>query len=430
MLTKVPVAANSKSRGPATRAAATLKGIGAQFDRRGRQLGQIMLHDGLGTLVARARSKLSDWIKPKGFTWHVFPQDVLNADFTRPAEFSVPAVEEGVPITINWIVGPAGPGSGGHTTIFRMVNYLQTIGYENRVYFYDPYGGDQKYYEMIARSSYGVTCRIEKFGAHMPDAHAVVATHWPSAYAMFNVQTAGKRFYFVQDYEPSFYPVGTNSALAESTYRMGFHGLTAGRWLTEKLVAEFGMQSDWFPFGCDTSRYRFNSSSKRNGVAFYARAGTPRRAVELGMLALELFAKRRPDIDLHLFGEDLGKLPFKYMNHGLVSPDKLGEIYNQCFAGLSLSLTNVSLVPHEMLACGCIPVVNDADHNRIVLDNPHVRYAQISPNALADALHAIATMPDFESASKQAAESIRSVSWDKAGAAIDIALRRALAAKN
>ncbi len=374
----------------------------------------------------RARSKLSDWIKPKGFTWHVFPEDVLNADFTRPATFAVPAVEDGAPITINWIVGPAGPGSGGHTTIFRMVNYLQRIGYDNRVYFYDPYGGDQKYYESIARSSYGVTCEIDKFGPDVKDAHAVVATHWPSAYAMFNMKTAGKRFYFVQDYEPSFYPVGTNSVLAESTYRMGFHGITAGRWLTEKLADDFGMASDWFPFGCDTSRYCFNPSSKRNGVAFYARAGTPRRAVELGLLALELFARRCPNIELHLFGEDLGALPFKYTNHGLVSPDKLGDIYNSCFAGLTLSLTNVSLVPHEMLACGCIPVVNDADHNRIVLDNAHVRYAPLAPHALADALHAIVTMPDFRSASRQAAESVHSTSWDVAGEAVDEAFRRAL----
>ena len=426
MLTKVPVAANSKSGGLPRRVTATLKGIGAQFDRRGRQLSQIMLRDGWGTLATRARSKLSNWIKPKGFIWPVFPQDVLNADFTRPAIFAVPAVEDGAPITINWIVGPAEPGSGGHTTIFRMINYLQRIGYDNRVYFYDPYGGDHKYYESIARSSYGATCRIGRFGAGMPDAHAVVATNWPSAYAMFNVRSAGKRFYFVQDYEPSFYPVGTNSALAESTYRMGFHGLTAGRWLTEKLAAEFGMQSDWFPFGCDTSRYRFNPSSKRNGVAFYARAETPRRAVELGLLALELFAKRRPEVELHLFGEDHGKLPFKYTNHGVVSPEKLGDIYNQCFAGLTLSLTNVSLVPHEMLACGCIPVVNDADQNRMVLNNAHVRYASLSPHSLAEALEAIMAMSDFGSESKRAAESVNSTSWDLAGAAIDTALRRAL----
>ena len=96
----------------------------------------------------------------------------------------------------------------------------------------------------------------------------------------------------------------------------------------------------------------------------------------------------------------MGDLPFKFVNHGLVTPAKLNEIYNRCFAGLSLSLTNVSLVPHEMLAAGCIPVVNDADHNRMVLDNPHVRYAAPTPHSLAAALEAVVNMPDFEAVSK------------------------------
>ena len=48
-----------------------------------------------------------------------------------------------------------------------------------------------------------------------------------------------------------------------------------------------------------------------------------------------------------------------------------------------LSATNVSLVPHEMLAAGCIPVVNDAEHNRMVLDNAHVAYAPATPFELA-----------------------------------------------
>ena len=109
------------------------------------------------------------------------------------------------------------------------------------------------------------------------------------------------------------------------------------------------------------------------------RTGTPRRGTELGLLALELFAKRQPQVQIHLFGEKLEDVTFKCINHGLVSPAKLNEIYNQCFAGLCLSFTNVSLVPYEMLAAGCIPIINDAEHNRIVLGNPHVRYS--APNA-------------------------------------------------
>ncbi|WP_018099685.1 hypothetical protein [Sinorhizobium meliloti] len=306
------------------------------------------------------------------------------------------------------------------------MDYLQARGYTNRLYFYDPFRGDHKYYEALFRKHYGINCEVGNVRAGMVDAHAVVATNWPSAYAVYNARTAGKRFYFVQDYEPYFYPASTNSVLAENTYRMGLHGITAGRWLADKLSHEFGMEADHFPFGCDTARYFPDPSAKRSGVVFYARAATPRRAVELGLLALELFAKRHPHIELHLFGADIGGLPFKFVNHGVVTPEELNEIYNHCLAGLSLSLTNVSLVPHEMLACGCIPVVNDDHRNRVVLDNPYVRYAPLTPHSLAAALEAVVNMHDVEALSRRAAASMLSTSWDTAGAMVDAVFRRAL----
>ena len=397
-----------------------------QVDRRSRQIRDIVATEGYGAVVDRVRSKASDWIRPRNYTWEVFPDDVVAADLSRPPLVSAPRVAAGEPITINWVMGPAGPGSGGHTTISRILKYLQAQGYINRVYFYDPYAGDQKYYEILARKHYGFTCEIGDARAGMADAHAVMATSWHTAYAVYNSRCAGKRFYFVQDYEPHFYPVGTNSVLAENTYHMGFHGITAGRWLADKLSCEFGMDTDYFPFGCDTAQYRLDPSAKRSGVAFYARTGTPRRAVELGLLALELFARRQPHIDLHLFGARLGKLPFRFTDHGLVRPADLNRIYNSCFAGLTLSLTNVSLVPHEMLASGCIPVVNEAGHNRVVLDNPYVRYAPPTPHALAAALEDVVLTKDFDATSRLAAASVTSTSWDTAGSMVDQALRRAL----
>ncbi|MGI6850724.1 rhamnosyltransferase WsaF family glycosyltransferase [Mesorhizobium sp. 1B3] len=406
--------------------ASALGAMHRQASRRARQLVNILAKGGYKEVVFRVRSKASDWVRPRGVVWPVFPEDVMAADLTRPKKIVFPKITPGEPIAVNWVTGPAGPGSGGHTTLYRIVKYLQGRGYSNRVYFYAPYGGDQRYYEAIAREHYGLTCEIGNVKDGMRHAHAVVATNWTSAYPVFNSPCHGKRFYFVQDYEPYFYSVGTSSVLAENTYRMGFHGITAGRWLAEKLSRDFGMETDYFPFGCDTARYSHDPAVKRNGVAFYARAETPRRAVELGLLALGLFAKRQPQIELHLFGERMGDLGFKFVNHGLVTPAKLNEIYNRCFAGLSLSLTNVSLVPHEMLACGCIPVVNDADQNRIVLDNPHVVYAPPTPHALAGALEAVVTKSSFDTVSRRAAASVVSASWDDAGAAVDVALRRAL----
>jgi hypothetical protein len=95
-------------------------------------------------------------------------------------------------------------------------------------------------------------------------------------------------------------------------------------------------------------------------------------------------------------------------------------LYNRSIAGLVLSATNVSLVPHEMLAAGCVPVVNDAEHNRVVLDNPHVAYAAATPFELAARLCELVERPAAErqAAVEAAAASVRGSSWDEAGAAV------------
>jgi glycosyltransferase involved in cell wall biosynthesis len=230
----------------------------------------------------------------------------------------------------------------------------------------------------------------------------------------------------VQDFEPSFYPMGATSTLAENTYRMGFHAITAGSWLATKLRAEYGMRTDWFDFGCDVERYRRDEHAVRDGVVFYARRDAPRRGYQLGMLALELFSAQRPDITIHLYGGTLRNVPFAHVSHGRLDVDALNAVYNRCFAGLSLSMTNVSLVPFEMMASGCLAVVNDAGHNRVVLDHPAVRYAAPTPHALAEALAEICALPDFDAQSWAAAATMDSRSWDDAGAQVEAALLRAL----
>ena len=37
---------------------------------------------------------------------------------------------------LNWVVPEMGPGSGGHTTIFRFISNLERLGVHSRVYLY------------------------------------------------------------------------------------------------------------------------------------------------------------------------------------------------------------------------------------------------------------------------------------------------------
>ncbi len=401
--------------------------ISAGIARRWRQLAWLARSGGVREIADRLRSRAADALQPGPPRWPVLAADVLAADLAHPDLPSIPPIREGEPLRLNWVMTGPGPGSGGHTTIFRAIRHLEANGYRNRIYLYHPRLTDPQHYAAIIRRHYRFDGPVERLDGRMADAHGVVATSWGSAYAVFNARCTGKRFYFVQDFEPDFHPVGVEHVLAESTYSMGFHGLTAGRWLAGKLSADYGMAATPFDFGCDTSSYA-NRGERRTGIAFYARPSTPRRGYALGLLALQVFADRNPDIEIHLYGERVGATPFRCVDHGLASPAELNDIYNRCFAGLSLSLTNVSLVPLEMLAAGCIAVVNDAPHNRMVLDNPHVRYAAPTPQALAAALEEIVRTPGFAALSAAASESQQSVRWEDAGHTIDTAIRAALGA--
>jgi glycosyltransferase involved in cell wall biosynthesis len=307
--------------------------------------------------------------------------------------------------------------------MFRLVSALEQAGHRCVVYLIDEHGWSLEQHERTIRSWWPhVRADVRDAAAGIEDAHAIFATSWDTAYTLLASTARGRRFYLVQDFEPSFYPAGSEALLAEATYRFGFHGVTAGRWLSQRLREEYSMPADHFDFGRD-SVYALDptiGAEQRSGVCFYSRPDTPRRAFEVGVMALDLFAERHPEVDIHLYGISPKQLPFRAIDHGLQTPEQLNALYNRCVAGLVLSATNVSLVPHEMLAAGCIPVVNDATHNRIVLDNEEVAYVPATPFELADALCALVERPVAarESAVHAAVASVQGASWDDAGDAV------------
>ncbi|QWF79802.1 rhamnosyltransferase WsaF family glycosyltransferase [Amycolatopsis sp. CA-230715] len=397
--------------------------------RRGHQLRRVLGEEGARHAGARLLLAAAKRLGPGAEPAPVRMADVRAADLGSPPAEVIPVLPADGRLTVNWVTTPPSHGSGGHTTMFRLIEHLEAAGHTCRVYLYDTYGSRAADHEPTVRSAFpGFSGPVRDVRDGMADAHAVFATAWMTAYPVFTDPCAGKRFYLVQDYEPWFFPVGGLSALAENTYKMGFHGFTAGRFLAGKLTAEHGMPADSFDFGCDAELYRLKPGTPRDGVIFYARPHASRRAFEMGRLALELFSERHPDLWVHLYGEKVGDLGPRFVDHGLLTPAKLADLYNRCFAGLSLSMTNVSLVPHEMLAAGCVPVVNEAIHNRVVLDNPHVRYADPTPHGLADALGEVVARPDFDAVAAAASASVSDRPWSAAGHELEKLLRRELRA--
>lgn len=390
------------------------------------QTRSLLRSEGAAGVTARLLDHASRWVSPVGDA----RLGVAREDLARAAELAssgsgppppIP-LQAGDPMQIAWICVPQSEGSGGFTTIARLASLLEGAGHRCVVYLHDRHGWSLDRHRDTMRAWWpDLHAEFRDLADGIEDCHAIFATSWETAYPALISPAAGTRFYLVQDFEPSFYAAGSEALLAEATYRFGFHGVTPGRWLAQMLRSRYGMDADHFDFGCDLTRYRIEPGARRTGVCMYSRPSTPRRAFELAAAAIDLFAERHPEVDIHLYGESVRQLPFAAVNHGTLNPTELNRLYNRCIAGLVLSATNVSLVPHEMLAAGCIPVVNDAEQNRIVLENPAVAYAQATPFDLANALAGLVeqAVAERDALATTAAASVQGASWEDAGVVVE-----------
>jgi len=403
---------------------------------RVRQTRRLVRSEGLPGVSLRVRRRLADRLLPAGSQPLPLADESFDgacraetSGWTYPGPLKQPP---GAPLTVAWVCAPPGPGSGGHTTMFRLVAALERAGHRCVIYLHDRHGWELERHTATIRSHWpAVRAEVADLAGGIEDCDAVVATGWETAYAVLGSTARGVRTYLVQDFEPLFSAAGSEYLLAEATYGFGFHGITAGRWLAERLSRDYGMTAEAFDLACDLDAYRLPAASTtvasatgafaapeqapRNAVAYYCRPHTPRRAHELAMLGLERFARLRPETPIHTYGSVLQSLPFPATQHGVLSPVELGALYRRCVAGLSLSATNVSLVPLEMLAAGCVPVVNDAVQNRLVLDNDHVRYVSPLPWDIAHALAGLVDQGRAEVAATAAAaaRSVDGRTWDR-----------------
>jgi O-antigen biosynthesis protein len=319
-----------------------------------------------------------------------FPLLLDDIADSRRLDLPVPAraVDCRRPLHVGWISTPPALRSGGHTTMFRMVSALEDAGHQCTIFLYDRYGGSVSDHELTIRNGWpSVRARVAETGESIVGVDACVATSWPTAHVLARRGRAPmRRLYFVQDFEPSFYPQGAEYALAEDSYRFGFRAITVGHALASLLTKRTGIPASGVDFGCDGDAYHLGPAEPRDGVVFYAKPGVARRGFLLGVLALRELRRRRPDLAIHFVGSPGVRAPFPAIHHGTLSPAELAALYNQTVAGLVLSFTNISLLPDELLACGTVPVVNDSENAPFHLVSEYVRWASPTPSGLADQL--------------------------------------------
>jgi hypothetical protein len=343
-------------------------------------------------VARRVAGNLATRFDIAGLDFPLLPEDI--ADSTRLQLEPPPAGSSKKRLNVAWLCTPPSPGSGGHTTLFRMVAGMEDRGHRCTVLLYNRHDSDPVQDMAVIRQHWPqLKADIRPVPEAVEGYDACVATSWDTAHVLARRSNASThRFYFIQDFEPFFYPRGSLYSLAEDTYRFGFRHIALGGMVAATLLENVGVGSSMVSFGCDTDTYRLDNLAPRRGVVFYAREAVDRRGFLLARLALEEFHIRHPEQPIHVYGDPMGWWTVPHVHHGKLAPVQLNTLYNVCAAGLAMSFTNISLVAEEMLAAGMTPVVNDHRYARLDLPNPEVVWAPATPGGLANALSNVVEM--------------------------------------
>lgn len=326
-------------------------------------------------------------------------------------------------------------GSGGHNIIFQLVLRLERMGHVCSLWVHDlfrhrPYDGPAVLRREIVEHFAPVRAPVFREFDAWYGADVVVATGWQTVYPALRLDGCRARAYLINDHEPEFFATSVESEWAALTYRQGLYGIAGSPWLRDLYVERYGGEAGTFQYGVDHGVYRPQPvPRRRDTVIAYARAVTPRRAVGLQMLALAALRRRRPDVRIVLFGDRKPPdAPFDFEHLGVVGHQELARQYSEATVGLCLSMTNYSLIPQEMLACGLPCVDLDRPSARSVFgeDGP-VSLAAFDPEAIADALERLLDdEAEWERRSRQGIAFVASHTWDAAAEQVERELRNAL----
>jgi glycosyltransferase involved in cell wall biosynthesis len=266
---------------------------------------------------------------------------------------------------------------------------------------------------------------------HWMGADVAIATGWQTVYPVMRLHGCRARVYMVNDHEPEFYPTSIETHLAAASYRLGVPCLAGGgEWMARTLTERYGARVlDVVPYGVDDA-YRPRLVERRTDtVVLYGRAVTPRRAVALGLMALEHVHRRRPGLRVVVFGDPTPpEAAFPYEHVGLASPGQLAWLYSEATVGVAFSMTNASLVPQDMLACG-LPVVDVAGFGTEAVHGPDgpVELAPFDDLAVAAAVERLLDDPGLRAERRRAGlEHASRRTWERAADCVEAGLRTAL----
>jgi O-antigen biosynthesis protein len=260
--------------------------------------------------------------------------------------------------------------SGGQTSMLRLGTELAKLGHEVGYVVYKPQTKSDM--EEIAASN--LTGYLGRMYTNKQlegiKSDIVVATSWDTV--AFTKKIPGYKMYFIQDYEPYFFSFGELFLMAKKTYEQGLHMVSLGAWNKEMIEKNCHPVSpvDYVEFPYESAEYPhykrdYDSYSKKKEIVI--------------AVYLKYYGKRLPNITQHMlkqvkekflsdgikltllyYGEDKSFRTEGGENLGMLTKKELLSLYRRADFGMVASMSNVSLVPYEMLATG-LPLIEFED---------------------------------------------------------------------
>lgn len=359
-------------------------------------------------------------------------EDVLEKeDFSKIENKPVNKIEN-----IIFIVPELEKFAGGHTSILRLGTKLSEkykVMYANI--------GNQNSKDMAEIANANLKNVQGKFLNYVDvqeyddDNNIIIATSWQTAY--YAKKLLGYKMYFVQDYEPYFFKLNERYLLARKTYEMGFHIVSLGQWNIKQIKRECNTDSvlEFIDFPYESSEYNANcrdymeyKNKKNIKLAVYAKEDGKRlpnliqHILKKAVMELKL---KGISLDIYFFGFDK-----KYkvdVGHNLGKLDKiqLAELYKNCDFGMVASMTNISLVPYEMLAMG-LPLIEFLDGSfSSFFPEGCATLINLDVHDLVDKLENSLKKPEIiQQQIKLAQDYLSKLSWDNSAKQFDESMRK------
>ena len=304
-------------------------------------------------------------VKVKGILHSIQAKTEKKQVNYRISNYNVDVIQNEKPVAtkkILFVVERMAKYSGGQTSLLRLGTELAKLGHDVGYTVYKPQS--QSDMKECASSNLAGFLGMMYTNKELPNLKAdiVIASSWDTV--AFVKKLPGYKMYFIQDYEPYFFSFGELFLMAEKTYEQGLHMVSLGAWNKEMIEKNCQPVSpvDAVDFPYESREYPYYKK-KVITVAVYLKYYGKRLPNIIQYMLKQVkdkFLKDGIKLRILYYGEDKSFRTEAGENLGMLNKKELLTLYRRADFGMVASMSNVSLVPYEMLATG-LPVIEFED---------------------------------------------------------------------